>query len=71
MVQPSKEFSELFGMIEANDFDSLKKEKFDSSIARNNRPFLSQAILTNKKLNKLMLNIGITTLALWIIFKSH
>jgi len=64
----SSEFTELFEIIEANDFSSLEKENFDSSIATNNRPFLSQATLTNKKLNKLVLNIGILTLVLWVIF---
>jgi len=64
----SEEFQELFEMIESNDFSALKGENFDSSIATNNRPFLSQATLSNKKLDKIILNIGILALALWILF---
>ncbi|MDP2741306.1 MAG: hypothetical protein Q8O66_01300, partial [bacterium] len=62
------EFVDLFKTIESNNFNQLEKENFDSSIATNNRPFLSQANKRNEKLDKLMLNIGILTFILWIIF---
>ncbi|MDD4467206.1 MAG: hypothetical protein PHQ08_02050 [Candidatus Pacebacteria bacterium] len=64
----SKEFLDLFAMIESNNFSSLQEENFDSSVVTNNRPFLTQSTLKTPKLNNLLKDIGILTLVLWIIF---
>ncbi len=66
----SSEFIELFKMIEKNDFANLEEEHFDPSIVTNNRPFLSQARTEDKKLNKLIKQIGIFSFLLWAGFTT-
>ncbi|MBN1793434.1 MAG: hypothetical protein JW844_00545 [Candidatus Omnitrophica bacterium] len=67
-VEEDAEYQKLFRMISSGDFTDIQTERFDSSIATNNRPFVTIGGVSAGRLGKLVSISGAFCLFLWGIF---